>query len=123
VIAEFPNHPLGVIPPSTGVGCEVDRSNPLQSDSGLGAHELGEDQMTRLSFYTSFMGMAAAVSPLTGTARRCARDHTATVHGYGRLGGLRDDARATSARRPGPVASGGDEPTPDSPASRRGCRS
>ena len=44
VIAEFPNHPLGVIPDEyRGRLVEIDRSNRVQGDPGLGAHELGED--------------------------------------------------------------------------------
>jgi glycosyltransferase involved in cell wall biosynthesis len=67
VIAEFPNHPLGVIPPEyRGRLVEIDRSNPYKVIRVWVRTSSEKTQMTRLSFYTSFMGMAAAVSPFTG---------------------------------------------------------
>ena len=67
VIAEFPNHPVGVIPPEyRGRLVDVDRSNPYKVIRVWVRTNSEKTQMTRLSFYTSFMGMAAAVSPFTG---------------------------------------------------------
>jgi glycosyltransferase involved in cell wall biosynthesis len=67
VIAEFPNPPLGVIPAEyRGRLVEVDRSNPYKVIRVWVRTSSEKTQMTRLSFYTSFMAMAAAVSPLAG---------------------------------------------------------
>jgi glycosyltransferase involved in cell wall biosynthesis len=67
VIAEFPNHPLGVFPPGyRGRLVEDDRSNPYRVLRVWVRASPQKTQMTRLSFYTSFMGMAAAVAPRAG---------------------------------------------------------
>jgi glycosyltransferase involved in cell wall biosynthesis len=67
VIAEFPNHPLGVFPDQYhGRLVEDDRSNPYRVLRVWVRTNQEKTQMTRLSFYTSFMGMAAAVSPRAG---------------------------------------------------------
>jgi|GEM_PF-158530 len=69
VIAEFPNHPVGVIPPAyRGRLVEVDRSNPYTVVRVWVRASIEKTQRTRLSFYTSFMTMAALVSPLAGRA-------------------------------------------------------
>jgi glycosyltransferase involved in cell wall biosynthesis len=67
VIAEFPNHPLGVMPAAyRGRLIEIDRSNPYKVIRVWVRTNSEKTQMTRLSFYTSFMGMAAATAPLAG---------------------------------------------------------
>jgi glycosyltransferase involved in cell wall biosynthesis len=67
VIAEFPNHPLGVMPPEyRGRLVEVDRSNPYRVVRVWVRTSSEKTQMTRLSFYTSFMAMAAVVAPVAG---------------------------------------------------------
>ena len=56
VIAEFPNHPLGGIPAEYRRRViEDDRSNPTAC-SGSGLESPEKTQMTRLSFYLSYMG-------------------------------------------------------------------
>jgi glycosyltransferase involved in cell wall biosynthesis len=67
VIAEFPNHPLGVFPQEYhGRLVEDDRSNPYRVLRVWVRTNSEKTQMTRLSFYTSFMGMAAVVAPRAG---------------------------------------------------------
>jgi glycosyltransferase involved in cell wall biosynthesis len=67
VIAEFPNHPLGVFPDEyRGRWVEDDRSNPYRVLRVRVRASSEKTQMTRLSFYTSFMGMATAVAPRAG---------------------------------------------------------
>jgi glycosyltransferase involved in cell wall biosynthesis len=69
VIAEFPNHPQGVLPPEyLGRVIEDDRSNPYRVLRVWVKTSSEKTQMTRLSFYLSFMGLAAAVAPLAGRA-------------------------------------------------------
>ncbi|HZS25145.1 MAG TPA: glycosyltransferase [Gaiellaceae bacterium] len=69
VIAEFPNHPVGVVPPEyRGRLVEVDRSNPYKVVRVWVRASTEKTQRTRLSFYTSFMAMAALMSPLAGRA-------------------------------------------------------
>jgi len=67
VIAEFPNHPIGVMPPEYRRKLvEIDRSNPYTVIRVWVRASAEKTQMTRLSFYTSFMAMAALASPLAG---------------------------------------------------------
>jgi glycosyltransferase involved in cell wall biosynthesis len=67
VVAEFPNHPFGVIPDDyRGRLVEDDRSNPYRVLRVWVRASAEKTQMTRLSFYTSFMVMAAAVAPRAG---------------------------------------------------------
>jgi glycosyltransferase involved in cell wall biosynthesis len=69
VIAEFPNHPQGVMPPEyRGRLIEDDRSNPYRVLRVWVKTSAEKTQMTRLSFYLSFMGLATAVAPLAGRA-------------------------------------------------------
>lgn len=69
VIAEFPNHPQGVMPPEyRGRVVEDDRSNPYRVLRVWVRTSAEKTQMTRLSFYLSFMGLATAVAPLAGRA-------------------------------------------------------
>ena len=69
VIAEFPNHPIGVMPPEyRGRLVEIDRSNPYKVVRVWVRASAEKTQMTRLSFYTSYMVMAALASPLAGRA-------------------------------------------------------
>lgn len=69
VIAEFPNHPQGVMPPEyRGRVVEDDRSNPYRVLRVWVRTSAEKTQMTRLSFYLSFMTLATAVSPLAGRA-------------------------------------------------------
>ena len=71
VIAEFPNHPLGVMPREyRGRSVEDDRSNPYRVLRVWVKANEEKTQMTRLSFYLSFMALAAAVAPLAGPRRR-----------------------------------------------------
>jgi glycosyltransferase involved in cell wall biosynthesis len=67
VIAEFPNHPQGVLPPEyRGRIVEDDRSNPYRVLRVWVKTSTEKTQMTRLSFYLSFMGLATATAPLVG---------------------------------------------------------
>lgn len=67
VIAEFPNHPLGNIPDRYRRRVvEDDRSNPYRVLRVWVRATPEKTQMTRLSFYTSFMAMATLVAPFTG---------------------------------------------------------
>ena len=67
VIAEFPNHPHGVIPEEyRGRLLEDDRSEPYRVLRVWVKANTEKTQRTRLSFYLSFMALAAAVSPLAG---------------------------------------------------------
>jgi glycosyltransferase involved in cell wall biosynthesis len=69
VIAEFPNHPQGVMPAAyRGRILEDDRSNPYRVLRVWVKTSSEKTQITRLSFYLSFMGLATAVSPLAGRA-------------------------------------------------------
>ena len=69
VIAEFPNHPQGVMAPEyRGRIVEDDRSNPYRVLRVWVRTSSEKTQMTRLSFYLSFMTLATAVSPLAGPA-------------------------------------------------------
>jgi glycosyltransferase involved in cell wall biosynthesis len=69
VIAEFPNHPQGVMPPEyRGRVVEDDCSNPYRTLRVWVKTSNEKTQMTRLSFYLSFMGLSTAVAPLAGRA-------------------------------------------------------
>jgi glycosyltransferase involved in cell wall biosynthesis len=69
VVAEFPNHPQGVMPPEyRGRIVEDDRSNPYRVLRVWVRTSSEKTQMTRLSFYLSFMALATAVAPLAGAA-------------------------------------------------------
>jgi glycosyltransferase involved in cell wall biosynthesis len=69
VIAEFPNHPQGVMPPEyQGRLLEDDRSQPYRVLRVWVKTSPEKTQMTRLSFYLSFMTFATAVAPLAGRA-------------------------------------------------------
>ena len=69
VIAEFPNHPQGVIPPEYRHRLlEDDRSNAYRVLRVWVRTHPEKTQMTRLSFYVSFMSLAIAVAPLAGDA-------------------------------------------------------
>lgn len=69
VIAEFPNHPQGVMPPEyRGRIIEDDRSNPYRILRVWVKTSDEKTQMTRLSFYLSFMALATGVAPLAGPA-------------------------------------------------------
>jgi glycosyltransferase involved in cell wall biosynthesis len=69
VIAEFPNHPQGLMPPEyRGRVVEDDRSNAYRIIRVWVRANPEKTQMTRLSFYVSFMAMATAVAPLAGRA-------------------------------------------------------
>jgi glycosyltransferase involved in cell wall biosynthesis len=69
VIAEFPNHPQGVLPPEyRGRLVEIDRSNPYRVLRVWVKTSPEKTQMTRLSFYVSFMSLATALAPLAGPA-------------------------------------------------------
>ena len=67
VIAEFPNHPRGVIPHRyRGRVVEDDRSNPYRILRVWVRASHEKTQRTRIAFYLSYMAMATAVTPLTG---------------------------------------------------------
>jgi glycosyltransferase involved in cell wall biosynthesis len=69
VIAEFPNHPQGVMPEAYhGRVFEDDRSNPYRVLRVWVKTSSEKTQMTRLSFYLSFMALATAIAPLAGPA-------------------------------------------------------
>lgn len=69
VIAEFPNHPHGVMPERyRGRLVEVDRSNPYRVIRTWVKTDPEKTQATRLAFYLSFMGLATAAAPLAGRA-------------------------------------------------------
>ena len=69
VIAEFPNHPLGVIPDRYhGRVYEVDTSNPYRVIRVWVKTSRQKNQKTRLAFYSSFTVMASALGPLAGRA-------------------------------------------------------
>src|SRR5581483_11480172 len=69
VVAEFPNHPHGVLPSEyRGRILEDDRSNPYRVLRVWVKTSAEKTQMTRLSFYLSFMALATAVAPLVGRA-------------------------------------------------------
>src|SRR6185437_5156729 len=69
VVAEFPNHPHGVLPAEyRGRLVEVDRSNPYRVIRVWVRTNREKTQMTRLSFYLSFMTLATAVAHLAGRA-------------------------------------------------------
>jgi glycosyltransferase involved in cell wall biosynthesis len=67
VIAEFPNHPRGVIPSDyQGRILEDDRSNPYRVLRVWVKTNPQKTRSTRMAFYLSYMTLAAAVAPLTG---------------------------------------------------------
>jgi glycosyltransferase involved in cell wall biosynthesis len=69
VIAEFPNHPQGVMPEAyRGRILEDDRSNTYRVLRVWVRTNSEKTQLTRLSFYLSFMALATAVAPLAGPA-------------------------------------------------------
>jgi glycosyltransferase involved in cell wall biosynthesis len=69
VVAEFPNHPLGVIPPEYhGHIADDDRSNAYRILRVWVKTSAEKTQMTRLSFYLSYMALATAVAPAAGRA-------------------------------------------------------
>lgn len=69
VIAEFPNHPQGVIPDRyRGRAFEIDRSNPYTVIRTWVKTDPDKTQATRLAFYLSFMALATGVAPLAGRA-------------------------------------------------------
>ena len=67
VIAEFPNHPLGVIPPEyRGRLVEDDRSNPYRVLRVWVSAAEEKTPRSRMRFYLSFMALATVVAPLVG---------------------------------------------------------
>jgi glycosyltransferase involved in cell wall biosynthesis len=69
VIAEFPNHPQGVIPERyRGHLIEDDRSNRYRVLRVWVKTSAVKTQRTRLAFYGSFAALATAVGPLAGRA-------------------------------------------------------
>jgi len=69
VIAEFPNHPQGVLPAQyRGHVIEDDRSNSYRVLRVWVKTSRVKDQRSRLAFYGSFMTLATAVGPLAGRA-------------------------------------------------------
>jgi glycosyltransferase involved in cell wall biosynthesis len=69
VIAEFPNHPQGIIPKRYhGRLVEDDRSNPYRVLRVWVKTSTTKNQASRLAFYGSFTALAAAVGPLAGRA-------------------------------------------------------
>ena len=69
VVAEFPNHPHGVMPPEyRGRVFEIDRANPYRVVRVWVKTSKEKTQMTRLSFYVSFMALATAAAPVVGRA-------------------------------------------------------
>lgn len=69
VIAEFPNHPHGVIPKAyRGLLFQDDRSNPYRVLRVWVLASAEKTQLTRMQFYLSYMSLATAVAPLAGRA-------------------------------------------------------
>lgn len=69
VIAEFPNHPHGVIPKEyRGHLYQDDRSNPYRVLRVWVLASAEKTQLTRMQFYLSYMSLATAVAPLAGPA-------------------------------------------------------
>jgi glycosyltransferase involved in cell wall biosynthesis len=69
VIAEFPNHPHGVIPREfRGRLYSDDRSNAYRVLRVWVRASPHKNQMTRIEFYLSFMATATAITPLAGKA-------------------------------------------------------
>jgi glycosyltransferase involved in cell wall biosynthesis len=69
VVAEFPNHPLGVIPERyAGHVVEDDRSNDYRVLRVWVKTSPAKNQSTRLAFYTSYTALAALVGPRAGRA-------------------------------------------------------
>jgi glycosyltransferase involved in cell wall biosynthesis len=69
VIAEFPNHPHGVIPKAyRGLLYQDDRSNPYRVLRVWVLASAEKTQLTRMQFYLSYMTLATAVAPLAGKA-------------------------------------------------------
>jgi glycosyltransferase involved in cell wall biosynthesis len=69
VICEFPNHPHGEIPPSyRGKFVEEDTSNPYRVLRVWVAARPEKTQMSRMTFYLSYMAMATFVAPRAGHA-------------------------------------------------------
>jgi len=69
VIAEFPNHPRGVLPPGyRGHVLDDDRSNPYRVLRIWVKTGEEKNQTTRLAFYGSFTAGAMAVGPIAGRA-------------------------------------------------------
>jgi glycosyltransferase involved in cell wall biosynthesis len=69
VITEFPNHPMGVFPPEYhGRIVQDDRSNGYRILRVWVRTSPHKTPVTRMAFYLSFMGLAAAVAPRAGSA-------------------------------------------------------
>ena len=69
VIAEFPNHPFGVVPDRyRGHLVDDDRSNGYRVLRVWAKASEEKTQRTRLAFYLSYSGLAAAMAPRTGRA-------------------------------------------------------
>jgi glycosyltransferase involved in cell wall biosynthesis len=69
VIAEFPNHPHGVIPEEfRGRFYADDRSNGYRVLRVWVKASPEKNQVTRIEFYLSFMGAATAIAPVAGKA-------------------------------------------------------
>jgi glycosyltransferase involved in cell wall biosynthesis len=67
VVAEFPNHPLGVIPDRyRGHYVVEDRSNAYRVVRVWVKTSPVKNQQTRIAFYSSYMALAAAVGPALG---------------------------------------------------------
>jgi putative colanic acid biosynthesis glycosyltransferase WcaI len=68
VIAEFPNHPHGVIPSDyRGRLYEDDRSNPYRVLRVWVKASEEKTQRTRMKFYLSYMALATAMAPVVGS--------------------------------------------------------
>ena len=114
VVAEFPNHPQGVIPPAyRGRIVEDDRSNPYRVLRVWVRTSPEKTQMTRLSFYLSYMALAVAVAPFTGPCDVVVATTPPLFAGRRGLGDRAAEARAARARRPRSLAGRRDEPEPD----------
>ena len=69
VICEFPNHPHGEIPPEyRGKFVDEDTSNPYRVLRVWVAARPEKTQMSRMTFYLSYMAMATFVAPRAGHA-------------------------------------------------------
>ena len=96
VIAEFPNHPFGVVPARYRRHLvDDDRSNGYRVLRVWAKASEEKTQRTRLAFYLSYSALATAMAPLDRSGGRRVRDVAAALHRARRA--LR--SRGSSARR------------------------
>ncbi len=109
VIAEFPNHPQGVIPARYGGRfVEDDRSNGYRVLRVWVKTSDDKTQATRLAFYGSFMPRRPSrLAPLAGRADVVLATSPPLFTGLAGVSLARMNRRAARARRARPLACGG----------------